>query len=103
MCAYVLDRPNESMVRPTAPEMVPCSEFTGPITSMCEMVNTFNPEGASSENINPTISTPACYEIAPSDSVSCVEVAQRSKNGPVEGKKNIKIFFEKYELKMWFT
>ena len=100
MCAYVLDRPNESMVRPTAPEMVPCSEFTGPIRSMCEMVNTLNPEGASSENINPTISTPACYEIAPSDSVSCVEVAQRSKNGPVEGKKNIKLFFEKYELKM---
>ena len=95
MC-ICLDRPNGNMVHPTASEMVStfnsgaegaCSEFTDPIRSMCEMVNTFNPEGASSENINPTTSTPACYEIAPSDSVSCVEVAQRSKNGPVEGKK----------------
>ena len=80
------------MVHPTA------SEFADPLNSMTMMVDRFNPvpEGSRSETSVHNASTPVpCDEITPSDSISCVEVAQRSENRVVEGRKITKIFFEK--------
>ena len=73
------------------------SEFADSLHSMSMMVDRFNPvpEGSrSSETNDHNTSTPVpCDEINPSDSVSCVEVAQRSEDTVVEGKKNHKNIF----------
>jgi hypothetical protein len=68
------------------------------------MVDRFNPvpEGSRSETTVHNTSAPMpCDEITPSDSISCVEVAQqRSENRVVEGRKNHKkknIFLRKYK------